>query len=216
MPIRKNPLVTDEIYHIFNRSIAGYQIFNSSKNYSRFMETLIYYTYAIQDCKYSEFKKTNIPISLQNISNVKLINIIAYCIMPTHFHLIVKQLSDNGISKAINLAQLSYSKYFNKINNRKGPLWESRFKNVRVENDDYLLHLTRYIHLNPVSSDIVSFPEEWEYSSYREYLNIEKIDKKVCVFSNLIEIIPESYKKFVIDRIDYQKKLEKIKHLLME
>ena len=64
----------------------------------------------------------------------------------------------------------SYTRYFNEKIKRKGPLWEGRFKKVLVNSDEQLLHLTRYVHLNPVSAGIVEKPEDWPCSSYREYI----------------------------------------------
>ncbi|MCM8826817.1 MAG: hypothetical protein NC904_04785 [Candidatus Omnitrophica bacterium] len=87
----------------------------------------------------------------------------------------------------------SYARYFNIKYGRRGPLWEGTFKNVLVNNDEQLLHLTRYIHLNPTTAFLVERPEDWSFSSYREYL--DKEDK---------------------DKIGYQRDLEMIKHLVFE
>ena len=144
----------------------------------------------------------------------KLIEIIAYCIMPTHIHLILKQSKKYGISKFMNNILDSYTRYFNTKHKRKGPLWETRFKNILVETDEYLLHLTRYIHLNPVTANLVDKPEDWLVSSYNEYLL--RVGNKVCEYNDVLNINPVSYKKFVDDRISYQKELAKIKHLLFD
>ncbi len=78
--------------------------------------------------------------------------------MPTHIHLILKQLKEDGISAYMSKILNSYTCYFNRRTKRKGPLWESRFKRVEVTSDEQLLHLTRYIHLNPVTAHIVEEP----------------------------------------------------------
>ncbi|MCG2725615.1 MAG: transposase [Elusimicrobia bacterium] len=207
---RKDALVTNEIYHIFNKSIADYKIFNTSNDFLRIKQNLLYYQ-SPKDTSFSVFIRSNeIEHSQKNIS----VKIIAYCIMPTHFHLILKQLDNGGISKYINNISNSYSRYFNIKHNRKGPLWQGRFKNVLVKDDEQLLHLTRYIHLNPVTSNLIDKPETWEYSSYREYLNLEK--NKLCDFSEVLSIDPKDYKKFVNDRINYQRELAKVSHLILE
>ena len=108
----------------------------------------------------------------------------------------------------------SYTRYFNKKIGRKGPLWEGRVKKVFVESDEQLLHLTRYVHLNPVSAGIVKKPEDWVYSSYREYIGMKK--GKVCNKEKFFDFSKEEYKKFVEDRIDYQRNLEIIKHIILE
>ncbi|MCM8795996.1 MAG: transposase [Candidatus Omnitrophica bacterium] len=148
--------------------------------------------------------------------NDKRVEIIAYCIMPTHLHLILKQLKNNGISVFMGNILNSYSRYFNLKHKRKGPLWEGRFKNILVKNDEQLLHLTRYIHLNPVTASLVSNPEDWNASSYREYLQQVQAVEKICKYDDILEIDPVSYKKFVEDRISYQRDLAKIKNLIFE
>lgn len=144
-----------------------------------------------------------------------IIQIIAYCLMPTHIHLILKQLKDKGISIYLSNIQNAYARYFNTIHKRKGPLWEGQFKNVLVENDEQLLHLTRYIHLNPVTAEMVNKPESWQYSSYLEYLGSDTI-RRFCSYEEILEINPKKYQTFVRDQISYQKGLAKIKKLTID
>ncbi len=134
--------------------------------------------------------------------------------MPTHLHLILKQLKENGISIFMGNLLNSYSRYFNIRYKRKGPLWEGRFKSILIENGEYLLHLTRYIHLNPTTANLVRKPEDWELSSYKEYI-LNKKDA-LCDYSDLLDISKKSYREFVEDRISYQKELHKIKRLILE
>ena len=110
----------------------------------------------------------------------------------------------------------SYSRYFNLKHRRKGPLWEGRFKRILVRNDEQLLHLTRYIHLNPTTSYLVNRPEEWNWSSFKEYIRDASANDGICGYSNVLDINPSSYKKFVEDRISYQRELAKIKDLLLD
>ncbi len=132
--------------------------------------------------------------------------ILAYCLMPTHVHFIVEQIADNGISHYVNLILKSYSKYFNVKYKRKGPLWEGRFKNILVETDEQFLHLTRYIHFNPVSISLVNAPQDWKFSSYGEYINENTAGRqKICDYSKYLDMDVATYKKFVEDRIDYQR-----------
>ena len=108
----------------------------------------------------------------------------------------------------------SYTRYFNTKTKRKGPLWQGRFKSVLIKTDEQLLHLTRYIHLNPTSEDLVERPEDWPYSSYNEYLR--NSEEPLCSFSKYLDIEPKTYREFVESRKDYQKRLSEIKHLLLE
>ncbi len=218
---RKVPLVNDEIYHVLSRSIAEYKIFNDKQDYQRMRQLLRFYQRET-DIKFSDFIILE-GVAKQGFDNYfealtkdgdDLVEIIAFCIMPTHIHLILKQLQDDGISKYFGNILNSYTRYFNSKHKRKGPLWEAKFKNILVKNDEQLLHLTRYIHLNPVSASLVKKPEEWTYSSYKEYLGQE--EKALCEYADLFEIKPSSYRKFVLDRAAYQRQLSKIKALLID
>lgn len=218
MPYRKNPLVKGEIYHIFTKSIAGYTIFNSIDDFERMLGAMAFYTVNNPPSRFSLFLEQGPESKLKQLGlfSDKIVKIIAYCLMPTHIHLIAQQIQDDGISRFINLILKSYSKYFNIKHNRKGPLWEGRFKNVLVDTDEQLMHLTRYIHLNPVSAFLVNAPEDWDFSSYKEFVGMESAQAKICDFSDRVDIQIPHYRKFVEGRIDYQRELERIKHLVIE
>lgn len=219
---RKDKLVTGEIYHVFNKSIAGFKILNNRFDFIRMLSTVRYYQREDLPEKLSRFiehKKSNKKKNyfydfLQN--KEKMVEIIAYCLMPTHIHLVLKQLKENGISIFMKTVLNSYSKYFNTKLKRKGPLWEGRFKNVLVDKDEQLIHLTRYIHLNPVTAYLADKPQEWKFSSYEEYLGKRSKEDIVCSYEDLLSIQPDSYKEFVNDRIDYQRSLAIIKDLMLD
>lgn len=218
MPYRKIPLVKSGIYHIFTKSIAGFKIFNTKEDYERMRLVMLFYSIEKPPCKFSLF----IADPKNDVDNIvtlqaKLVRLLAYCFMPTHIHLLVEQISDGGISRYTNLILKSYSKYFNIKHRRKGPLWEGRFKSVLVETDEQFLHLTRYIHLNPVSSSFVNNPKDWKFSSYAEYVCEENVEKqKICDFYKYHTMNARVYKDFVEGRIDYQRELEYIKHLVID
>jgi len=218
---RKIPLVNGEIYHILNKSIAGYEIFNTQADYLRMQHLFRYYQKETQ-IRFSDFLLLkgvgtgfNTYLAEYNADKNDLVQIIAYCLMPTHFHLILKQLENDGISKFIGNILNSYTRYFNVKHKRRGPLWEAKFKNVLVGNDEQLLHLTRYLHSNPTTALLVKKPEEWLYSSYKEYLGTSE-ELTLCDHKDLIDINPKSYRKFVNNRISYQRELAKIKSLLLD
>ena len=217
MSTRRNPLLVEQIYHIFSKSISGYKIFRDDDEYGRMKDLLKYYRTEKTPMRFSFFQEIKYKEKKQIYEaegDDLLVEIIAYCIMPTHFHLVVKQLKEDGISFFIQQILNSYSRYFNVKTKRKGPLWEGRFQNVAIETDEQLLHLTRYIHLNPVTAYLVDRPEDWKFSSYREFLGEEK--EKLSSFSNILDTTPDNYKKFVDDRIDYQRQLAEIKKLALE
>ncbi|MCM8785631.1 MAG: transposase [Candidatus Omnitrophica bacterium] len=197
----------ENYYHIFTKSIAGYKIFVKERDYRRMQEIIWYYRYE----RMKRFSKAD--DFTKEICGDKLVKIVSYCIMPTHLHFIIGEEKKEGISKFMANILNSYTRYFNLLHNRKGPLWESRFKKVLVETDDQLLHLTRYIHLNPTTARLIEKPEDWRFSSYREFLNFDTY-LKICEFDDLVDIDEKQYKKFVEDNIDYQRQLHKIKKLI--
>ncbi len=211
-------------YHIFTKSIAGFKIFMSKGEYLRILDTVRYYQNAQIQMPLSRFiqlkegrgsvlcKETMMPQSYEK----KLVEIIAYCFMPTHIHFILKQSAQDGISNFMRLILNSYTRYFNIKHKRNGPLWQGRFKNVLVESDEQLYHLTRYIHLNPVTANMVNRPDQWEHSSYCEYVNLQDSIENICNFKEVIDVQPEKYAEFVNERINYQRELGRIKNLLLE
>ncbi|MDD5495720.1 MAG: transposase [Candidatus Omnitrophica bacterium] len=205
----------EEVYHVYNKSIAGFTIFNNDIEYLRMMEAVCYYQHAKPAVRFS--LRTQSGINKKNSSatdNGMLVEIVAYCLMPTHLHLVLRQLCDRGISRFLNNILNSYTRYFNIRHNRKGPLWEGRTKKTLIKTDEQLLHLTRYLHLNPVTSYLVNKPEEWSYSSYREYLSEIDNEYRICKYNSLLTINPNIYKAFVEDAIFYQRELAMIKKSL--
>lgn len=221
---RADPLENDEVYHVMNKSIAGYKIFSNEKDYQRFLQGLRYFSIDEPLPKLSEFlersdvNQIGFERCLQEyFDNAKqCIQIIAYCLMPTHFHLIVKQLRNNGISSTISKMSNSYARYLNTKIKRHGPLWMGRFKSVLIVSDEQLLHVTRYLHLNPTTANLVKAPEDWPWSSYAEYINPNQVKYPLCQFSELMDIKPGHYRKFAEDHKNFQKELGKIKQLILE
>ncbi|MFC2083980.1 transposase [Bacteroidota bacterium] len=96
--------------------------------------------------------------------------VVAFCLMPNHYHLIVKILDEKIIIETILKTFISYSKAINKSYSRTGHLFEGRFRYKLIPDNNYLLHLSRYIHLNPVRAGLVNHPSKWEFSSYLNYI----------------------------------------------
>jgi len=139
--------------------------------------------------------------------------------MPNHFHFLLRQETDGGISKFLSQFLNSYTRYFNTKNERVGPLFLEDFKNVLVESEEQFLHLSRYIHLNPFSSSVVSSLENlytYEWSSLSEYIGGS--EDYICDKEMIMNYFKtkESYKKFVSDRADYQRELKQIENLLID
>lgn len=141
-------------YHIYNRGVEKRTIFLDEQDYAVFLSYLKHYL---------EPPEGSDPKSLANE-----VDLLAFCLMPNHFHLLAKQITKNGITKLIRVVCTKYVMYFNRKYERVGTLFQGKYKAAMVDNDSYLLHLSRYIHLNPAypGSDPISYP----YSSYSYYL----------------------------------------------
>jgi putative transposase len=205
-----------EYYHIFNRSIAKYGIFNDPNNCQRFIKTLDYYNevFITERLSYVLRKNKYVYSNLLLPKTESIVKYLSYKIMPNHYHLLIKILKNYKLSKYVNDFENSFSRYFNIKFNRKGPIWESSFKAVKINTNEQLLHVSRYMHLNAVTSGLVKKPEDWKFSSYKDLITNKKFLKEIITdfsISNNIE-----YKKFVENNIDYQKRLHLIKKLLLE
>ena len=180
MPYREL-FVKGNYYHIYNRGASLGKIFFSNDNFLYCIKLLKKYA-----ASYS-------------------VAIIAYCLMPNHYHFLLRQEEDISLAKFINVLFNAYVQALNKQRGRKGTLFAGRFKHIHIDKNEYLVHLCRYIHLNPVAAGMVTAPEDWLYSNYREWIGSRTgtlIDHQFvsCYFPQ-----PEDYKNFVEE---YQKERE--------
>lgn len=129
--------------------------------------------------------------------------------MPNHYHFLLKQKEEDGIHEFMHRLDTSYTKYFNLNNHRSGHLFEYAFKAKEIGSDELLLHIARYIHLNPILAGLVALPEEWKWSSYKDYLLLE-----THPLSNTIELMTHfpdvnAFEQFTINQISYSLLLKK-------
>ena len=148
----------------------------------------------------------------------KLVDIVCFVLMPNHFHMIVRQTYDNGITTFLRHTANSYTKFINTKHHRPGPLFQGEFKAVRIETNEQLLHVSRYIHLNPYVSSVVRKEDlrSYPWSSFPAYLGNTALPYLTLgiVLDQFSSRQP--YDAFVFDHADYAKKLENIKHLVIE
>ncbi|MCL5438754.1 MAG: transposase [Patescibacteria group bacterium] len=211
-----------EIYHIFNRGIERKSIFSNKREFDRAQKLIKFYRHKDIPIRFSQLiqqpeeAKKNMLEKLYK--SEKLVDILSYCLMPNHFHFILKQNVDKGITTFVANFTNAYTRYFNTKIQRAGPLFEGTFKAVYVESDEQLIHLSRYIHLNPVVSSIIKIEQldSYLWSSYPEYISLlnENIAEKELVLRMFKSNI--DYKRFVMDQISYAKELEHVKHLTLE
>ncbi len=220
---RKTVFANEEIYHIFNRGIDKRPTFTSVREYERALLTLDYYKYRNPPLRLSKALQLNLTEREKFFKTLKrekkVVEIIAYCLMPNHFHFLLKQKLDNGISKFVSNFTNSYTRFFNTRNKKRvGPLFQGIFKSVHIEDNAQLLHIQRYIHINPAVSFVVRTEdlESYKWSSLQEYTGavVTNICNKEIILDQFSTLI--SYRKFLFNEIDYAQKLKEIEHLLLE
>lgn len=211
--MRKTILASGGIYHIYNRGVEKRDIFLAPGYYSRF--TTISKHYLRYDYPYSLLKrrlqraaspqtKKDVFTLLETRRIEPPVEVISFVLMPNHYHLTLKQLTENGITQFMHRLGTAYTGYFNIRQERSGRLFESSFKAVRVESEEQLIHLTRYQHLNPhglgltTTKELVNYP----WSSLSSYLGERKFDfvSPEAALSHFGS--GEEYLKFISSEVD--------------
>ena len=222
MPGREVSLIADEIYHIFNKSNDAKHIFKYTREKIEFIQLLKYYSYTNIYLRFSLYKQLS-PERKRDYDysvikqHARMVDILAYCLMPTHFHILLRQQSEGGISRYLSQIQNSYTRYFNTKHNRVGHIFVHSFKAVHISSEEQFKHVSRYIHLNPYSGKLINTKEEvctYPWSSCKEYLgemNDYHISHPIPVLS-CFGNNPERYRTFLLDNADYQQMLEHCKH----
>ena len=139
----------DTIYHIYNRGAHRINIYRSEFQYNYFLKLLEKYK-----AKYR-------------------IKILAYCLMPNHFHLLLKQQENGSISRFIQTTCNAYVQTFNKMEDHSGTIFQGAVKWIAVESDEYIFQLVAYIHHNPVAAGLVKKPELWEFSDFQQWAGMK-------------------------------------------
>ena len=221
--MRKTELANEEFYHIFNRGIDRRDVFLSSKDYERFllsMELLNDENDGLM-IAWRDYKKSNPGICLDNFLKLGfrkrdyLVEIVAYCLNPNHYHFILKQIKDRGVEKFMHKIGISHTKYFNKKNKRNGSLFQGKFKAVHIDSNEYLLYLSAYVNNNNFIHGY-SGNENWPYSSLAEYLGNQSsgLIKKDAVLGQFRDI--NEYKKFMKNNALYMREKKELEKYLIE
>ena len=220
MPGRDHLLTTGSIYHVFNKTIDNKQPFLFTDICQKFCDIVVYYRSTQSILRFSQFDKQ--PKSLKqtiltNILNKKTfrIRILAYCLMPTHYHFLLRQEHANGVSTFISLIQNSFTRFYNLKHDRKGPLFLHRFKSKPIQTESLIKHVSRYIHLNPFSSNLIKDKEllqKYPWSSFHEYFEqlkpISDVDFVLSYFNNNVK----SYNSFILNNAEHQRMIEECKY----
>ncbi|TAL14690.1 hypothetical protein EPN95_02190 [Patescibacteria group bacterium] len=193
--------VADSYYHIYARGVNKQGIYPEAADYSFFLSLIKRYL------SRSETKSTRGADYPKLYDDIELL---AYCLMPNHFHLLVYQINPGSMQNLMRRIMTSYSGYFNRKYRRSGPLFESRYRASMVTSDPYLLHISRYIHLNPLNW------REYNYSSLRPYLGQTPPDWLSIYKISQLYNSRERYLEFLEDYQDTRDDLAIIKHELAD
>ena len=200
MGLRKTNLVSGEIYHIYNRGVDKRDIFMEDEDRFRFIHDLFEFNdeNAVSNLglrlKIKKHKEVGLPYVVKKQGKI-LVEIFAYCLMDNHFHLLVRQKAEGGITEFMRKIGTGYTNYFNKKYDRNGALFQGKFKSVHLKDDSHLMYLPIYIHLNPLDygfkewregriydlKKAVEHLESYRWSSYLDYIgkkNFPSIIKK--------------------------------------
>lgn len=221
MPSRLEPFINNGIYHIFNKTIDSRILFKDIFYCSQFLNIVQYYRSNETKFSYSQLLRLDpliVRSYLKKINAIKTFRVVilAYCLMPTHFHFLIKQTKDKGISRYMADIINSFTRYFNIRIERKGPVFLSDFKSVQINNEAQFMHVSRYIHLNPYNGGIVKNYEElqnYPWSSLKDY--IHGINGKIISPKDLMLLFNNNrkrYKRFILSNAQHQRTLEVIKY----
>lgn len=217
--LRKVPFAEGEFYHLYNRGNNKRSIFLDDQDKNRFMR-LLYLCNKEHRVVFKDYDRLSFEGLVQKFKDDKpLVALGAYCLMPNHFHFLVKEIRKNGISTFMQKFATAYSMYFNKKNIHTGSLFEGRFKSSHVNDDNYLKHLFAYIHLNPIKvidynwkdegiEDIEharGFLEKYPYSSYFDYLQRVRPERAILSLEEFPEYFEThtDFSDFIKDWLEY-------------
>ena len=207
---RDAPFITGEVYHLFNRGAHKSKIFLHDGDYSRF-QLLLHLGNSLENIVIREVLKKYKGIPLSNIFEEEfpdkgLVDILAYSLMPNHFHLLLRQKSENGITRFLKRSMIGYSMYFNLSKKHTGTVFQGPTKSRHIDNEPYFRYIFAYLHLNPLDliepkwkerglSGKVStkkFIYEYPYSSFFDYVIGKRPERSILAYDSAPDFLKSS------------------------
>ena len=228
---RNLSIESGEFYHLYNRGTDKRNIFSTETDFDRFT-ALLYLCNTTEPVHVYDIQKSRGRTSLELLIGTEveqredLVDICAYCLMPNHFHLLVYEKEEQGISRFMQKLMTGYTMYFNRMNERSGALFQGTFKATHVDEDRYLKYLISYIHLNPVKlvdpqwrkngiqdrRSAEKYLQQYRYSSYLDYCSRgltsrKRIESKILNKEPLPDYFDDvrDFKTEIADWLEYQK-----------
>ncbi|OIO31703.1 MAG: hypothetical protein COZ49_01435 [Candidatus Yonathbacteria bacterium CG_4_10_14_3_um_filter_47_65] len=227
---RKTPFAQGEFYHLYNRGTDKREIFLDERDYRRF-QLLLYTANSAGVIRLDNFLtqvrlgRTYLKDGFLLPRGDTLVDIGAYCLMPNHFHLLLQEKRDGGISSFMQKLATAYSMYFNNRNKRTGGLFEGRFKAKRVDTDEYLKYLFAYVHLNPIKiiepgwketgiadrNAAIKYLTSYSFSSYVDYTKKEtRLEQNILTYKAFPQYFMEvsSFEHFIKEWLNFNSDLD--------
>lgn len=232
MPCKKRQFANNEIYHLVLHGLDNNLIFKDQDDYYRGLFSIYEFNNAksikIRDRRKARMKAKKKENALEIDMRERLVDILAFCFMPNHIHLLVKQLTEGGITKFMRKLGTGYGTYFNKKYRRRGHVFQNRFSSVFIKDDTQLKIIFVYIHANPASlveanlnekginnpQKILKFLTQYKWSSYRDYLfkkNFPSVTEREFILNKING--REGCKKAVASWIIYKTETQKFPYL---
>lgn len=196
---RKTPLITDKFYHVYNRGVRKMKIFREARDQMRFIDLMAWYLK--MDYPYSKFlsrKRQALKLgssveqlitAIGEFNRLKTppVEIAAWVLMPNHYHLVLKQAVDDGVTHFMRRLGTAYAHYFNRKYDQEGALFGQPFQSVWVRNEAQFLHVCRYVHINPVAAKLAKMRDLDDYSWSSLPVYLEGKSDKVTVPRELLK-----------------------------
>ncbi|MEK7567170.1 MAG: transposase [Patescibacteria group bacterium] len=207
--MRSHTFTAGEFYHIYIHAIEARYLFNDEDDYKRFLVAMFVFNGTLSPPRLDRFNDLNLVYDIRDGEvdiGDSIVDLVSFCFMPTHAHLILKAKEDANISKFMHRLQVSYSKYYNQKYQRRGHVFERTFNSRHLDNNDYLLTTSCYLHLNPKSLSAWGGKEHlYPWSSYQDFIaqnrwgNLIKRDIVLSQFSNAVD-----YQHFIEEIKDFK------------
>lgn len=224
--MRKTQFAEGEYYHIYNRGVDKRSIFDDQEDVQRFLRCMQEFnvTEPIGSLYENSFRRNQLGGEASKLiaseQDMPLVEFIAYCLNPNHFHFVLKQLAERGIEKIMHKIGTGHTMFFNNKYERSGSLFQGVFKDVHIDTNEYLLHVSAYVNLNDRVHQLGGEASKLVRSSWGEYMDesIKGICEKEIILGQFRDI--GEYEKFAISSLESilkrKEDLKEVRSLLLE
>ncbi len=222
MPSRTDVFYNDGIYHIFDKTIDNIPIFSSDKIANEFIRTFLFYRSVKLPYRFSKFKDLDMKtkkIKWEEIMKREYfkVEILSYCLMPNHYHLLIKQVKEDGIKTFMANILNSITRYYNIFNERKGPVFLTQFKSNQIKSEEQLVYVSRYIHTNPFASSLTDIKGIFSYPFSSIDVFLEEGNNKNRIYTdsilNYFKNNRKKYANFILKNAEDQKMRHWVKYI---